>query len=102
MKAQLQITAAQEPAWQAFTAARKQQAAAMQAMHAQMQQDAGNAADRMAQHSAAMQQQGAAMANVSNAFKTLYATLSPEQKAVADQGFGKMGHRGKGGGHRHG
>ena len=62
----------------------------------------GVAADRMAQHSAAMQKRGAAMAVVSDAFKTLYATLTPEQKAVADQSFGKMGHRGNRAGHRHG
>ena len=103
MKAQLKITAAQEPVWQAFTAAAKQRAADMQAMHARMQQDSGNAADRMAQHSAAMQQRGAAMAAMSNAFNTLYAALTPEQKAIADQSFGKMEHRGKKGqGHRHG
>ena len=103
MKTQLKITAAQEPAWQAFTAAAKQRAADMQAMHASMQQDSGNAAERMAQHSAAMQQRGAAMAAMSDAFNTLYAALTPEQKAIADQNFGKMGHRGKKGpGHRHG
>jgi Spy/CpxP family protein refolding chaperone len=50
-----------------------------------------------------MQQRGAAMATMSNAFNTLYAALTPEQKAIADQSFGKRGHRGKKGpDHRHG
>jgi protein CpxP len=94
LKAQLKITAAQETAWQAFTAAAKQQAAGMQAMHAQMQQDSGTAPERMAQHAAAMQQRGAAMATMSAAFGSLYAVLTPEQKAVADQHAGMMSHRG--------
>ena len=98
LKAQLQITAAQETAWQAFTAAANQQAAGMHAMHAQMQQDAGTAPERMAQHAAAMQQRGAAMATMSTALSSLYAVLSPEQKAVADQHVGKMSQGGK----RHG
>ena len=101
MKAQLKITTAQEPAWQAFSAAAKQRAAGMQAMHTQMQHDSGNAADRMAQHSTMMQQRSAGMIATSDAFKALYAALTPEQKAVADQSFGKMAHRGKGAGHQH-
>ena len=101
MKAQLKITTAQEPAWQAFSTAAKQRAAGMQAMHTQMQHDSGNAADRMAQHSAMMQQRSAGMVATSEAFKALYAALTPEQKAVADQSFGKMAHRGKDAGHRH-
>jgi protein CpxP len=96
LKAQLKITPAQEAAWQTFTAAAKQQAAGMQAMHAQMQQDSGTAPERMAQRATAMQQRGAAMATMSNAFGSLYATLTPEQKAIADKNFGKMGNRGMG------
>jgi periplasmic protein CpxP/Spy len=94
MKAQLKITTAQEGAWQTFTAAAKQQAAGMQAMRAQMQQDPGTAPGRMAQRSTAMQQRSDAMATMTNAFNALYAVLSPEQKAVADQSFGMMGGRG--------
>jgi periplasmic protein CpxP/Spy len=94
LKAQLKITAAQDAAWQTFTAAAKQQAAGMQAMRAQMQQDSGTAPERMAQHATAMQQHGAAMATMTNAFSSLYAVLTPEQKAIADQNFGMMGHRG--------
>jgi hypothetical protein len=34
------------------------------------------------------------MSTMSNAFSTLYAALTPEQKTIADQHFGMMGHRG--------
>lgn len=94
MKALLQITAAQEPAWQTFAAAAKQQATAMQAMRAQMQQSAGTAPERMAQRTAMMQQRSAGMATMSTAFNTLYAALTLEQKAVADQHAGMMSQRG--------
>ena len=66
----------------------------MQAMHAQMQEGAGTAPERMAQHTAAMQQRAAGMATMTNAFSALYAVLTPEQKAIADQNVGMMGHRG--------
>ena len=93
LKAQLKITTTQETAWQAFTAAAKQQAAGMQAMRAQMQQDTGTAPERMAQRTTAMQQRAAGMATMTTAFSALYAVLTPEQKAIADQNVGMMGHR---------
>jgi len=95
LKTQLQITPAQEPAWQAFTTQVRQQAASMQALHAQMQDAAATAPERMAQHALAMQQRAAGMTAMSNALTTLYATLTPEQRAIADQRFGVMGHHGK-------
>ena len=94
LKAQLKITTAQEAAWQAFAAQAKAQAASMQAMRAQMQQDTGTAPERMAQRTTAMQQRAAGMATMTNAFGALYAVLTPEQKAIADQNVGMMGHRG--------
>ena len=102
LKAQLKITSAQEGAWQAFAAQAKQQAASMQAMRAQMQQESGTAPDRMAQHSAAMQQRATGMATMSTAFTALYAVLTPEQKAIADQNVGMMGRHGMGFGRRTG
>ena len=80
MKTLLQITAAQESAWQAFTAAARQQAAGMQAMRAQMQQDAGTAPERMAQRSAMMQQRSAAMATMSTAFGALYVVVGSSEQ----------------------
>jgi len=94
MKAQLNITPAQESAWQSFTTAARQQAAEMQALRSQMQQDPGTAPDRMGQRATMMQQRSAAMATMTNAFNALYAVLTPEQKAIADQNVGMMGGRG--------
>ena len=94
LKAQLRINTSQEAAWQAFATQAKAQAASMQAMRAQMQQDAGTAPERMAQRTTAMQQRAAGMATMTNAFGALYAVLTPEQKAIADQNGGMMGHHG--------
>jgi purine nucleoside phosphorylase len=66
----------------------------MHAMHGQMHQDSVTAPERMAQHATAMQQRGAAMAAMSTALGSLYAVLTPEQKAVADQHVGMMGQHG--------
>ncbi len=41
-----------------------------------------------------MQQRAAGMATMTNAFNALYAVLTPEQKAIADQNVGMMGGRG--------
>jgi Spy/CpxP family protein refolding chaperone len=91
LKAQLKITTAQETAWQAFTTAAKQQAIGMQSMHAQIQQGTGTAPERMAERTAAMQQRAAGMAAMTNALTDLYAALTPEQRAIADQHFSMMG-----------
>ncbi len=100
LKAQLKINTSQEAAWQAFATQAKAQAASMQAMRAQMQQDTGTAPERMAQRTTAMQQRAAGMATMTNAFGALYAVLTPEQKVIADQNVGMMGHRGMGFGRR--
>ena len=100
MKTLLKITAAQESAWQAFADQVKQQAASMDAIRTQMQQNSGTAPDRMAQHAAVMQQRAAAMTSQLTAFNALYAVLTPEQKTIADQNFGMMGGRGMGFGPR--
>jgi len=94
LKAQLKINTSQEAAWQAFATQAKAQAASMQAMRAQMQHDTGTAPERMAQRTTAMQQRAAEMATLTNAFSALYAVLTPEQKAIADQNVGIMGQRG--------
>ena len=93
-KAELKITASQEAAWQTFAAQAKAQAASMQAMRAQMHAATGTAPEQMAQRTAAMQQRAAGMATMTNALGALYAELTPEQKAIADQHVGTMGPRG--------
>ena len=100
LKAQLKINTSQEAAWQAFATQAKAQAASMPAMHVQIQQETGAAPERMAQRTTAMQLRAAGMATMTNAFGALYAVLTPEQKAIADQNVGMMGHRGMGFGRR--
>lgn len=94
-KAVLKITAEQESAWQAYATQVKSQFETMQAFRATMHAaaPAGSAAERIDQH-AAMMKQGAAMAEqTSKAVKDLYAVLSPEQRAIADQRLFAMGPR---------
>jgi Spy/CpxP family protein refolding chaperone len=98
LKAQLKITPAQDAAWQAYAAQARSQAASMQAMRGQMQEDTGSAPERMAKRTAAMQQQLAGMTRMTETLTALYAVLTPDQKAVADQNLGMMG----GGGRPHG
>lgn len=100
-KAQLSINSSQEGAWQAFTAAAKQQAEGMQALRTQMQQGTGTPSEFMVQRAQIMQQRAAGMTTMTNAFNALYAVLTPEQKAIADQHFG-MGSHGRGFGRRAG
>lgn len=91
LKSELKITAGQEAAWQAFATQAKAQAATMQAMRAAMQSDAGTAPERMEQRTQMMKLRIAGMESMSAAVKELYAVLTPEQKAIADQRFGHMG-----------
>jgi hypothetical protein len=97
LKTELKITAAQESAWTAFADQAKQQAEAMQKLMTSAQGSAqATAPERIEQRAQIMKQQQAQMEKGAAAFKDLYAVLSPEQKALADQGFGPgmMGGRG--------
>lgn len=89
-KTDLKITPAQDAAWQAFAGKAKQQVESMQAMH-QQQPPAGNTAvsapERMDKGIEFMKQQLANMETMNAALKDLYAVLTPEQKAIADQHF---------------
>lgn len=98
-KAQLKITAAQEAAWGKYAALVTQQAETQTKMrtqmHAQMSDPktastVDHAAQRETMHKA--QQENLAARNA--ALTDLYAVLTPEQKAVADQRLqGRRGHR---------
>ena len=88
-KAALNITPAQEPLWDAYAALVTQQAQTMLAQREAMWNSApSSSADRMAQHSTFMSQHAQQQAVVAEAYGKLYATLSAEQRAIADQGFG--------------
>lgn len=93
LKQELGITATQEPAWQAFAKNAAQQNESRQAWFAKMQaaRSAGSAPEALAQQTEFMKQRQAEMAANAAALKNLYATLTPEQKAIADQRFGGFG-----------
>jgi protein CpxP len=95
LKAELKITAAQEPLWQAF--AEKMQAKSGKGM--QSMRDAADAKlsapERMAKMQSQMEAHLLTMKGVSESFGRLYAALTPEQQAVADQHAAMMGKAGK-------
>lgn len=88
LHAQLQVTAGQEPAWQAFANAVAAQAAAMQSMRTQMlQSSALTTPQRMQLAEQLMGRRLDAMVAVADALTALYAQLTPAQRAILDQGF---------------
>lgn len=93
LKSELDITAKQDSAWQAFANNAKQQNENRQAWFAKMQEarSAGSAPEALAQQTELMKQRHAEMEANAAALKNLYATLTPEQKAIADQRFGGFG-----------
>ena len=91
LKSALKITPAQESAWEAFAATSKAQAGSMDAMREKMWQGGASAPERAAARAEAMQQRATAMAAASKAIGGLYAVLTPEQKAIADQNLGQGG-----------
>lgn len=91
MKYQLKITAEQESLWNAF--AEKMQARAgkgMQGMRAAADEKL-SAPERMARMQASMEEHLAALKDTNESFSRLYAALTPEQKAIADQQAARMG-----------
>jgi Spy/CpxP family protein refolding chaperone len=104
VKAELKITAAQEAAWQTFSAKAKSQQQARLAQRDQMikqAQAAVPAPERLAQRAEVAKQRAANVEQMSAAVKDLYAVLTPEQQKVADQllahGPGMGGPGGRGG-----
>jgi len=96
-KSELKITPAQESAWKAFADQRKQQVEAMLALRATVQGGAkATAPERLDLHNQNAKKRQEQMEKMTTAFKDLYAVLTTEQKALADQrvGFGMMGGRG--------
>ena len=93
LKAELKITPTQEAAWLTFENQAKQQAAAMQTMRSQMhnQQAGTTSTDFAAQRDAMIKLHDGNQAARDAALKDLYAVLTPEQKAIADQRLNAMG-----------
>lgn len=88
LQRRLRITPAQQPQWDAFTGVmrdngRRQEAAAARAARPLTL----TAPDDLRAHAAATQAQADGMARLVPAFDALYAALSPDQRAAADQVF---------------
>jgi xanthine dehydrogenase iron-sulfur cluster and FAD-binding subunit A len=88
MKTELNISANQESAWQAYVTQARQQAEIMQALHAQATATAQTAPERLSQRIEFMRQRTAHLEAMSVALNNLYAVLTTEQRAIADQYFG--------------
>jgi len=104
LKADLKITAAQEPAWNAYAEQIKQHAGEMQAQHGTMHDsNSGNtrpsAPERVERQAQAAKKQQEHLERLAVLTRDLYAVLTPEQKTLADQRLGggrhfAMGHGG--------
>jgi Spy/CpxP family protein refolding chaperone len=92
LKSELGITDKQDSAWQAFAKNAKQQQENRLAWFAKMQEarSAGSAPERLAQQTEFIKQRQVEMEANAAALKNLYAALTPEQKAIADQRFGDV------------
>lgn len=89
LKAELRITDAQAPQWNAFADTLRSNAKAYQAMHEQMTKGGMPSAwpDRLAAQQKALVTRLDAVKALEAAAKPLYAALTDEQKRVADQLF---------------
>jgi Spy/CpxP family protein refolding chaperone len=92
MKTELKVTSKQESAWKAYADQVKAQAESMRAWHAAMWGAApATAPERLAQRDAMLKQRLAQHEAMTSAFNDLYKVLTPEQRAMVDQGYLAMG-----------
>ena len=93
LKSELAITEKQDSAWEAFAEHAKKQSENRQAWFAKMREarSAGSAPELLEQRTELMKQRQVEMETNAKALKDLYAVLTPEQRAVADQRFGGFG-----------
>jgi hypothetical protein len=97
LKSELKPTAQQEPLWNAFAEKAKAEAGkGMRAMRDKAQDEKLTAPERMAQMNAIMKERLAAHEAVTDSFKRLYDSLTPEQKKVADLHMSRMAAMGPG------
>jgi hypothetical protein len=89
LKSRLGITAAQEPAWDAFAATMRDNAAKSDALFAQRTASAAtmNAVDNMHSYAAITLAYAEDTEKLASAFDTLYASLTDAQKKTADELF---------------
>ena len=90
LKAKLNLTADQQPAWKTFSEQVNEQAKNMVAMRDQMKDNFQSmpkktAPERMAKMADLMKDRAQNMAKMADAVKTFYATLTAEQQATFDK-----------------
>ena len=90
LKSELQITSAQEAAWQGYADAVKARVATMQGMREGMMEtmQSGNAVKRMDARISGMEAMLGAMKAIRPATEKIYGALTAEQKTAADQLIG--------------
>ena len=93
LKAELAITPAQQAVWDSYAAALKKNFSSMQGMRQSMVTALGGntPVERLDAHLAAIESRHGALKEVKPALAGLYAALSTEQKAKADQLLTGMG-----------
>lgn len=93
-KSALKITPDQERVWTAYADVAKKQSEAARTQHEAFWKSApSSSAERYELHSKFMAQRAEQQQALSAAYKNLYGALTPEQRAIADQG-GSYGPRG--------
>jgi hypothetical protein len=90
IKADLEITEAQMPAWDAYADAVRARHTAMESMHADMMKakESGSALERMDARIKAMESMVGSLKALKPSTEALYAVLTDEQKKTADQLLG--------------
>jgi hypothetical protein len=93
MKSELGITANQEGAWKSYADTVKKNAETRQAWFEKMREarSSGSAPEMLAQRAEIAKQRQAELESTAKVFKNLYASLSDEQKQIADQTLGGFG-----------
>jgi delta 1-pyrroline-5-carboxylate dehydrogenase len=103
IKSELKLTAPQESLWRAYADKVKAEAGqGMKSMREVAQDQTLSAPERMTRMMNAMKDRMTAMQSSTESFKSLYDSLSAEQKAIADKQVAMMGHMGRAQGGRPG
>jgi hypothetical protein len=90
LRSELKITDQQQPLWQAFSEKTKSEMGKGMAAMRDGADTKLSAPERMEKMQSSMKDRLAAMESVNESFKRLYASLSAEQKIIADAHFAKM------------
>lgn len=92
LRRELKVTEQQQPLWQAFSEKTKSEMGKGMTTMQDGVDTKLSAPERMEKMQSSMKDRLTAMESVNDSFKRLYATLSPEQKTIADAHFAKASH----------